>query len=234
MSHRTAIIIEPFSTSVISILRMRLLATSTKICITMSSMIDHSQITSPHFIARKTSYTWDHLLPRLSFGSIVCLTTWAPSVFGVTWFCRWVITQDSLRGCRLPRPPSYCPHHIEHPFAFIGNLEWSRLSTKLNSRVSGWIPHRQSCLPENGPRLPLVGWWEGECIIATHTHFTQILKFERRPRSSKEINPQIPHLIALPHESHTCYDKAILRETSDGTSYQMVRWVFRPYAQVRR
>jgi len=49
-------------------------------------------------------------------------TAWAPSVFGAVWFCRWVVTH-SLRRFQLLWPRSWCLHHTEHPFAFIGRLE---------------------------------------------------------------------------------------------------------------
>ena len=136
----------------------RLLATSTKICI--ERLIPWFFLSKPlhHCNLTQTSYTWQQKqkLPRPSLGS---LQSWPPERHPFSGWHDSVgeLLHDSLRGCRLPRPPSYCPHHIEHPFAFIGNLEWSRLSTKLNSKASGWIPHRQSCLPENGPLLPFVG-----------------------------------------------------------------------------
>jgi len=55
--------------------------------------------------------------------------------------------------------------------------------------------------------------------------------------------PEFLSYVALPHKTflafvqcNTCITTApaILRETSRQTSYQVVRWVFRPYAQLRR
>jgi hypothetical protein len=54
------------------------------------------------------------------------------------------------------------------------------------------------------------------------------LKFESR---SRELLPRGRQSFALP-DIATIRAPAILRETSEGTSYQMVRLVFRPYTQV--
>jgi len=72
-------------------------------------------------------------------------TVWAPSVFGAVWLCRWVVTH-SLCRFQLLWPRSCCLHHTEHPFGFSEG--WNRYALALLIlRTSGWIPHRQNCLP---------------------------------------------------------------------------------------
>jgi hypothetical protein len=79
-------------------------------------------------------------------------TAWAPSVFGAVWFCRWVVTH-SLRRFQLLWPRSWCLHHTEHPFAFIGRLEQICFGPAYleNVRLN---PSTPVLLTRNGP-LPI-------------------------------------------------------------------------------
>jgi len=89
--------------------------------------------------------------------------------------------------------------------------------------------------PENGGSRPLVK-------AATRVHAVPPSQFDDRSRGRSL--PEIPlvrcstsqnfdGLLSCPN-THATMAPAILRETSRQTSYQMVRWVFRPYTQLRR
>jgi len=115
-------------------------------------------------------------------------TVWAPSVFGAVWLCRWVVTH-SLCRFQLLWPRSCCLHHTEHPFGFSEG--WNRYALALLIlRTSGWIPHRQNCLPVMAhyeSSIHTVAFFFILFILSKANKKTvrTDLKFERRPRSLK-------------------------------------------------
>jgi len=104
------------------------------------------------------------------------------------WLCRWVVTH-SLCRFQLLWPRSCCLHHTEHPFGFSEG--WNRYALALLIlRTSGWIPHRQNCLPVMAhyeSSIHTVAFFVILFILSKADKITvrTDLKFERRPRSLK-------------------------------------------------
>jgi hypothetical protein len=118
---------------------------------------------------------------------------------------RQVCCDTLLRGCRPPWPPPCCP---DSPTAFLGSLR-ARPAPYPPVR---FIPLRQSCLPKTAH-------WAPPCA--------------RVRSSSRARGPRARGAPLLRSTPRHCRAPAILRDISGGTSYQAVRLVFRPCAQVR-
>ena len=83
-------------------------------------------------------------------------------------------------------------------------------------------------LTKNGPLRTFIHF---VCTIKLHKQNLTDLKFEN---TSSQLLARNVESLALPDKTVYKYVPAILRETSEGTSYQIVRLVFRPYTQIRR